>query len=419
MSSFKHLLETLDEWAKILSEERKPLDAIYLDFAKAFDKVPHKRLLAKLESYGIKGDVRGWIEDFLSDRKQRVVVGEDKSRWSDVTSGVPQGSVLGPTLFICYVNDMPEVVSGLIKMFADDTKVSAPVANTADHEKLQKDIEELQKWSDDWQLQFNVKKCKVMHLGFGNANYSYTMGDRKLDVTDCEKDLGVFVDPSLNFSQHCQKTANKANSILGLISRSFSYMDKQMLLQLYKGLVRPHLEYANTAWSPQFKKDATPLENIQRRATRMVPELHELEYEQRLKALNLPSLCYRRRRGDLIEVYKFKHKMYKDIEGSTEKLLPSKQYEATRGNKFKLEKQGGRLDIRKKFFSLRVHDAWNALPENIANAPSLDAFKRRLDRAVADTKFSTQYPLPVVGTAAGGTLQESDEDEMPADKDPA
>jgi hypothetical protein len=410
-SCVTQLLETLDQWTRILSVEKTPIDAIYLDFAKAFDKVPHKRLLKKLEAYGIAGDVLGWIEDFLSNRKQRVVVGEDKSRWCDVTSGVPQGSVLGPALFICYVNDMPDMVKGMIKMFADDTKIAAPIETEADREALQSDLDDLQKWTDDWQLQFNTKKCKVMHLGHGNSRHQYTMAGNVLEVTECEKDLGVYVDPSLHFSQHCQKAAKKANSMLGLIRRSFSYLDREMVHQLYKGLVRPHLEYANAAWSPQYKKDVNTLENVQRRATRLVPELRNLEYEDRLKALNLHSLVYRRRRGDLIEVFKYKNGMYKDKDGSTNELLPPKGYDATRGNVHKLEKQEGRLELRKNFFSLRVHDAWNHLPNSIASAPSLDSFKRRLDRFADSIKFSTEFPLPVVGKAAKGTHIESDEEE--------
>ena len=193
-----------------------------------------------------------------------------------------------------------------------------------------------------------------------------------LEKTNCEKDLGVHVDPSLHFSQHCEKAANKANRIVGLIRRSFDYMDGPMLTQLYKGLVRPHLEYANASWAPQYKKDATVLENVQRRATKLVPELKAVQYEKRLEALNLPSLSYRRRRGDLIETYKYRQGLY-NVE--SEKLLPLSDVKNRRGPKHKLTTQSCRLKIRQNFFSLRVREEWNALPEGVVQAPSLNSFK--------------------------------------------
>ena len=401
------LIETLEEWTKIL-DEGKPIDAVYLDFAKAFDTVPHERLLLKMEAYGVRGKVLGWTRDFLSERKQRVAIGADVSNWTKVHSGVPQGSVLGPTLFLCYVNDMPSVVKSSIKMFADDTKMSNPIINQTDQENLQTDLDELEKWTEDWLLRFNTGKCKVMHMGHSNQKLSYCMGKgegrRVLDSTECEKDLGVYVDTSLHFSQHCQKVASKANRILGLIRRSFSYLDGPMVKQLYIGLVRPHLEYGNVIWSPQYKKDATTLENVQKRATRLIPDLRDREYEDRLKALKLPSLVYRRRRGDLIETFKIRNDEYKVRK---DELLPLKEYKKTRGHNQKLEKQSFHLELRKKFFSSRVHDAWNALPDSVVSAPTVEIFKGRLDRHLGDLKFCTDFPLPVRGVEVE-TRQESE-----------
>ena len=175
-----------------------------------------------------------------------------------------------------------------------------------------------------------------------------------------------------------------------MIRRSFNYMDKEMLVQLYKGLVRPHLEYANVAWSPRLKKDALLLENVQHRATRLVPELAEMEYEDRLKALKLPSLMYRRFRGDLIETYKFFHGLY-DV--PSEKLLPPDTDKPTRGHVFKLEKQSHNLGLRKNFLSLRVTDAWNKLPSSIVTAPTINAFKNRIDKHYGDLMFNSDFPL--------------------------
>ena len=215
------------------------------------------------------------------------------------------------------------------------------------------------------------------------------------------------MDPSLHFSTHCEKAASKANRLVGLIRRSFSYLDGKMLTQLFKAIVRPHIEYANVVWSPQYAKDATLIENVQRRATRLVPELRGLEYEERLRALKLPSLLYRRWRGDLIEAYKYLHNVYR-VKNS---LLPLSDNTNTRGHSKKVKKSGFRLDCRRKFFSTRIINQWNALPKTVAEAPSLNSFKGRLDRFLSSQMYSISFPLPVVrGVAAVETQSESDID---------
>ena len=184
--------------------------------------------------------------------------------------------------------------------------------------------------------------------------------------------------------------ANKANGVLGLIRRSFQFIDSEMMKQLYKGLVRPHLEYATAVSSPHYIKDSTLLENVQRRATKLVPEIRNLEYQERLQALDPPSLQYRRMRGDLIEAYKFTKGVYNV---DTESLLPAREYTKTRGHEYKLEKQRGRLNLRAKFFSLRIRDAWSNLPAEIVTAPSLSSFKGRIDEHLKHLRYSTEHSL--------------------------
>ena len=171
----------------------------------------------------------------------------------------------------------------------------------------QDDLQQLEKWSEEWQLHFNPSKCKVMHLGHQNPNRDYTMGATTLATTTSEKDLGVYVDTELTFEKHIETVVNQANRMLGLIRRSYTYLDSQSLLKLYTSLVRPTLEYANAAWTPILRRDQILLENVQRRATKLIPELRDRDYEDRLRALKLPSLYYRRARGDMIEAYKFTH----------------------------------------------------------------------------------------------------------------
>ena len=308
-SCVTQLLAVLDAWTNTLDEGGN-IDAIYLDFAKAFDTVPHKRLLVKLHGYGISGKLLAWIEAFLTGRKQRVEVNGSRSSWTEVLSGIPQGSVLGPMLFICYINDMSSVVDSPIYLFADDTKVFSSIASVDDHSERPHDLEQLEKWSEKWQPRFNANKCKVMHIGRTNTNSDYAMGTTTLVKTTNEKDLGIHVDPELTFGKHIETVVNRANRMLGLIRRSYTYLESQSLLKLYTSLVRPILEYANATWTPSLRLDQILLDNIKRRATKLVPQLKHLSYEQRLRALNLPSLYYRRARGDMIETYTYTHAMY-------------------------------------------------------------------------------------------------------------
>ena len=281
-SCVKQLLVLMEMWTKLL-EEGADIDVVYLDFRKAFDSVPHLRLLKKAEANGIGGKLIRWIKSFLIGRKQRVSLNGEKSDWASVRSGIPQGSVLGPILFIIYINDLPNVVSSLVMMFADDTKIFTPVKEEDDCQKLQEDLNRLGDWSSKWQLKFNVAKCGVLHYGKGVDRVTYTMTEgnhsRNLKEIDDEKDLGVLFDKSLTFSKHIGAIANKATRILGVIKRTFDYMDEETFKALYKTMVRPHLEYANSVWCPYLKRDINKLEKVQRRATKIVPSLRELPYE--------------------------------------------------------------------------------------------------------------------------------------------
>ena len=230
---------------------------IYLDFAKAFDSVPHHRLITKLQSYGIDGKILNWIKSFLSTRRQTVVLGGAMSDWILVISGIPQGSVLGPVLFVCFINDLPERVSSLVHMYADDTKLGRRIETIVDNHLLQKDLNILMEWSTKWQLRFNASKCKILNIGTiwrHSINHIYTMEENSqsvnLELTTEEKDLGIWVDSGLKFDGHVAKSVLKANAVLGSIKRSFVYMDVSMLRQLYIALVRPHLEYGNVVWHP-------------------------------------------------------------------------------------------------------------------------------------------------------------------------
>ena len=300
-SCTSQLLETINDWTMSI-EKGTPVDAIYLDFKKAFDSVPHQRLIRKVEGYGIRGKLRHWISSFLSNRCQQVVIGGCVSPWSPVLSGVPQGSVLGPTLFMLYINDLPDMVYSSVKIFADDTKIYRPVSQTADSEQLQKDLETISAWSDKWQLPFNGGKCKSLHVGPRNASQPYQLHGVELEQLSAEKDLGIIMDTELKFRKQAAAASAKGNQMLALLKRSFMCIDSSTLPLLYKALVRPHLEYGNLIWGPFNRTDEKLIERVQRRASKLVKDIRHLTYQERLRILNLPSLYHRRRRGDMIAI---------------------------------------------------------------------------------------------------------------------
>ena len=281
------------------------IDSVYMDFAKAFDTVPHKRLMAKLRTYGIRGNILNWISAFLSQRTQVVVVNGEKSTLGYILSGIPQGSVLGPILFVIYIDDILEKVCSDGLLFADDTKIFKCIISREDALALQADIQTLEQWSDTWLLKFNPNKCHVLTLGkFENIRHThrYSIYGNELEHVSEEKDLGVTIDSELSFENHILEKIKKANSLMGLIRRSFSYLSCNLFKKLYTTFVRPHLEYAQAVWSPHLKKHMNLIENVQKRATKYVDGLKDLDYQTRLRKLDLPTLKYRRARGDMIDI---------------------------------------------------------------------------------------------------------------------
>ena len=372
-SCSSQLIEVLDDWSKALEADQS-VDVLYLDFQKAFDSVPHQRLIHKLRCYGISGKLLVWIEKFLTTRTQQVALNGFSSDWTEVVSGVPQGSVLGPLLFLVFVNDMPETVRSSIMMFADDTKLYSRV-DTLQNE-LQPDLEALVRWSETWQMPFNKKKCKVLHLGRRNPNCSYAIGGTELETVQVEKDLGIQIDQDLKFRKHAATVVAKAFQILAVIRRSFALMDVRTLPTLFKSLVRPHLEYGNLVWGPFNRADQRLVERVQRRATRMVQSLRHLPYEERLRLLQLPSLYYRHRRGDMIHAYQ----MFRggvDADPSHFFLLPTETI--TRGHPYKISKPSAVCRVRRSAFATRIVDDWNGLPAEVVCSPNVNTFKARLD----------------------------------------
>ena len=382
-SCLTHLLHAMNHWTTSL-DQNIPVDILYLDFQKAFDSVPHYHLFVKLDAYGIRGKLLDWIKFFLVNRCQKVVLNGVSSNWSTVHSGVPQGSVLGPLLFIIYVNDIPSHIDSQILMFADDTKIFREIKTRADFTQFQKDIDYLLAWSVKWQLKFNISKCYILHLGPSHSYRDYYLDGNRITVSDTIRDLGVMVDSSLKFHSHVNCTITKANRTLGLINRTFQYREPEMIIKLYRSLVRPQLEYGNAIWGPYYTIDQKSIEGIQRRATKMIPHIRQYTYQQRLQFLNLPSLCYRRLRGDMILLYQITHS---NTDDSLLDLFMTASVATTRGHNFKFFKPRCNSRCRFNSFPCRTIDNWKNLPTYIVNANSVNSFKNLLDNFWTNNTF--------------------------------
>ena len=372
-SCLSNLLLTLDDWTKAV-DNGNPIHACYLDMSKAFDRVNHSILLQKLKQHGVTGNLLGWLENYLTDRVIQVRVDGALSKPVAITSGVPQGSVLGPILFLIYANDIPDLVHCKIILFADDIKLWTSIRTTEDCRLLQKDLDALYAWSLRNKLPFNFKKCRMLNVG-KCVEFTYTLGPQNLAWTDEEKDLGVWVSSSLKTSRHCTAVYKKTSQILAFLKRIFGRFTRQTLPRIINTYIRPTMEYAIQVWSPWLQKDILLLQRIYHRATKLVIGLHSKPYENRLASLNLFDFCYRRIRGDLILTYNILHTQNHPLQ----RLFVRREPRTCRTHDYVLAVPHSRVNSRRYFFSVRVSFAWNALPKTVAYSPNLHTFKSNLD----------------------------------------
>ena len=356
-------------------------DVVYLDFAKAFDKVPHERLLRKLAACGINNHILAWIRSWLTGRTQRTVLNGKSSRTTDVKSGVPQGSVLGPLLFIIYIEDIDACATAIsiINKFADDTKLGQALSDPDSHTKLQQCLDKLGDWASTWCMSFNEKKCTVLHCGRNNPQHTYSLNGVPLAPTTSERDVGIIMCHNLKPSDHCATVAGRARHILGQISRTFHYRDKKTFLKLYTTFVRCHMEFAAPAWSPWLLGDIAKLESVQEQAVRMISGLTSTNYNDKLMELGIESLEVRRRKFDMVETYKIIHGFSKTPHNTWFRLVEDTDLRTTRNRSYakNIVPCRANLDARKHFFSLRVCNDWNDLPTEIKQATSITKFKQQ------------------------------------------
>ena len=279
------------EWANTLDVVNPPvIDAIFLDWEKAFDRVSHGKLIQKLHDMGICGPILQWLRSFLLGRSQRVILRGQTSEWAQVYSGVPQGSVLGPLLFNAFVFDLPIAISSQIRQYADDTVVFRAIKSDHDFRQLQYDLNSISHWCKENMMKLNSNKCKVLHITRKKnfiQHITYTIDSDPLSCTFSHKYLGITFSHDLSWSSHVSIVSNKSLQLLGFIKRFVPYNDTKILLCLFNALCRPILEYAAPVWVPYQIQHITAINKPLRRVTKLCVKG---EFTDRLNFLNLPTI---------------------------------------------------------------------------------------------------------------------------------
>jgi hypothetical protein len=380
-STTTNLLEATHDWI-VSYTECCNIDVVYVDFSRAFDSIVFAKLIAKLEHYGISGKLLYFISAFIHNREQCVVIDNCYSSVTKVLSGVPQGSVLGPVLFLIFINDVSSTCVGQakLKLFADDVKLyssfNASGFNCGD---LQSSLDRLSSWAQSWQLCINISKCSVFSIHHKSKSYMPTsqplfINGSQLTNSPFVTDLGVLVDSGLSFNSHISNILTKATQRSGVFFRGFSSRHPALMKKAFVTYIRPSLEFNTNIWNPSKKYLIDKLENIQRRFTKRIPSLSHLSYLERLRALNMIPLELRRLHFDLIQYYKILNNLTGMDPNSYFHLHfpPSSSRNPTPF----LQKSSNFNQCLQSSFFYRHLDCWNSLPLNIQQAPSLPSFKR-------------------------------------------
>ena len=367
------LIPTVQQLAKSI-DDKQQIDSIFLDFSKAFDKVPFERLKYKLQWYGICGDIHKWISDFLTSRTQQVTIDGISSPIATVDSGVPQGSVIGPLLFLLYINDLPDYLTNGSKtnLFADDSILYRPVNSPEDSIKLQCDLDNLEKWESDWLMSFHPSKCQVMHITNKRSRIEtqYKIHGESLETVDSTKYLGVNLQENLSWNNHVNQVAKKANNTCSFLYRNLKKCSKETKELAYRSMVRPILEYASPVWDPHTQSNINQLERVQRRAARFVHSnfYRTSSVSSMLQSLNWPLLQERRAQAKVVMMYRI---VYNLVDIPTVYLIPTIN---TRGSQHYLVPFARTQCYQRSFFPDTIR-LWNNLPSSVTSCTTLESFK--------------------------------------------
>ena len=360
----------------------KQTDILIMDFAKAFDKVNHSLLIHKLQYYGIRGILKNWVSQFLSNRRQAVVVNGARSDFINVRSGVPQGSVLGPCLFLIYINDLPDQLSSHVRLFADDTAAYNVVSSTADQQHLQQNLDLLADWERRWDMSFHPGKCVVLPVARKRKilEPKYHLHGHTLNTVNNVKYLGITLTSDLTWADHISNVCAKANKTLGFIRRNLKISSRKVKQAAYKSYVRPLLEYCSSVWDPHTQESIGKLEAIQRRAARYVMRRYHntSSVSEMLDELQWPKLEDRRRTARLSMMYKIHHNLAcaQNIRDQLQ-YLPARQ---RRGHDEQFTLPYSKTQYLQDSFLRTTIKQWNSLPQETIEASTHDAFVAMVSR---------------------------------------
>ena len=380
-STSTNLLDSINDWSISLHNQSSTIVA-YVDFQRAFDSLSHTKLIYKLTSYGISGNLLYWIQSFLTNRTQIVRVGNHLSNPCPVSSGVPQGSVLGPILFILFINDVTDSFHDTISAqpFADDIKIYTTLTHPSDYISFQNHLDLIHAWSSAWQLPISHSKCNTFAIGkrFQPIN-NHTFNISSIPLTSLQSipDLGITIEITLTFNNHIQSIITRANQRAHLIHRCFLSKDTKSLIRAFKVYVRPLLEFDTPAWSPHEIGLINSIEGVQRSFTKRLPGLKDTPYADRLSILKLQSLEHRRLITDLVTCFNIIHDRcsLEFARFSTFSHNPS-----SRGHSMRLSIPLVKTNSAKYSFSSRVVQPWNSLPADAVTATNVKLFRVKLSK---------------------------------------
>ena len=379
-STVTALLHVTHDWLQYL-EKGHEISAVFFDFRKAFDTVPHLPLLSKLQKIGLDPLIITWIQNYLAERYQKVVLNGKSSHSAHVTSGVPQGSILGPLLFLIYINDISKVSlseGSKLVLYADDMLLYHPISNNDDYSALQSDINSISNWTSSNGMSFNTTKCKCMTISRKRNPSSFSrlmLNGSWLEEVPMFKYLGVTLSSDLSWSPHIQGVCSKARKIVGLLYRRYSqHSNSQVLVKLYTSLVRPHMEYAASVWDPHHVCDITRIEGVQKFALRMCCKQWDAGYSDLLNMFDLPSLENRRLYLKLCQLFKIVHNLCHYPPGTV--ALRTTPSHATRS--LMLQQPFTRTNSLFHSFVPESIRKWNNLPNYVVQSPNLNSFKSSL-----------------------------------------